>query len=260
VSLHDDYARLTLYELVFPDAVEADAFVESVLEEARDRGADPADLASFVSMGSVARFVDEVEAEGANPGAIHRFGALLYHAVHFQQAGRPLYLMSTHVARYLVEGSPGGRPEPPTPAGYLQLPQHLFWAEPEPGRGAESVDGLHWTVTPSGLLHVLLVTGLRPDRAGASVIPLPVVPLAEAPAWLDASARPYGDDFSSTLPGSELDRLHAFQTAGEVLKLLGRLFAYVAATPDALVPGRTVADAGGPAPSTFPSTRIVLDA
>ena len=62
------------------------------------------------------------------------------------------------------------------------------------------------------------------------------------------------------VPGSELDGLYSFQTAGEVLKLLARLFAYTASTPGALVRGEADESADGPTPSTLSYTRVTLDA
>jgi hypothetical protein len=243
-------------------------------------------------MGAVASYVGGLREPDAEPGAIHRYGALVYHAVHFMRAGCPLFLLTTHAARYLVEGSPEGDPEPPAPAGYLQLPQHLFWAEtaeataagaaaadvaaaeaaaaearaagPDVGgkQAPESIDGIFWTATESGVLHTMLVTGVRPDRPGLGVIPLPEAPLADASAWIAADVRADGEDFSATLPGSEHDRLLSFRAAGEALKLLARFFAYVGAVPSALERKEAPSvDGGHPAPraSGLAYARVVLD-
>lgn len=72
-----------------------------------------------------------------------------------------------------------------------------------------------------------------------------------------------GPDFHSSLPGAELDGLLSFESAGEVLKLLARVFvrigrgtsaseAPVAGPPDAQV-GRL------PVPSAFPFFRLGSD-
>ena len=270
MSLHDAYARLTPWELTFQTRENAEALSKSVAEEAEGRGADAEEPHAFVTMGAVGAFVGHLEGPDAPAGAIHQFGALTFHGVHFTRADCPLFLLSTHVARYLVGGAPEGAPTPPAPAGYLQLPQHLFWADG--GSGApESVDGLFWTVTRHDVIHALLVTGLRPDRPGIGVIPLPEAPIGEARAWLDADVREGGIEFSSHMPGSELDGLHSLVTAGEALKLLARFFAYLSSVPGGAEPhepgrfGPASPDdapdaASGPVPSRLPFTRVVLDA
>jgi hypothetical protein len=292
MSLHDAYARLTPYELAFPDPSAATELIARIDEESAGRGADPTDPQQFVTMGAVASYVGGLREPDAEPGAIHRYGALVYHSVHFVRAGCPLFLLTTHAARYLVEGVPEGDPEPPARAGYLQLPQHLFWAEtaeatPAEAAGAEvaaagvaateapaadpyaagkqapeSVDGIFWTATESGVLHTMLVTGVRPDRPGLGVIPLPGAPLADASAWIGADVRADAADFSAALPGSELDRLLSFRVAGEALKLLARFFAYVGAVPSALERKEAPSvDGGHPVPraSGLAYARVLLD-
>lgn len=259
MSLHDAYARLTPYELAFPDRAAVADLLVRVDEEAAGRGADPFDPHAFVTMGAVATVVRALEGPDSEPGAIHQFGALVYHSVHFMRAECPLFVLSTHAARYLVEGAPPGEPRPPSFAGYVQLPQHLFWAAASDGARPESVDGMFWTATPAGVLHVMLATGMRSDRPGLAVVPLPEAPLTDAPTWLDASVRDAGREFASTLPGAEFDGLYSFRSTGEVLKLLGRLFAYVDSTPQSLEAGEPPAGAEAPLPSTLPYTRVTLN-
>lgn len=270
MSLHDAYARVTPYELLFRDRGNADALVAAVEEEEAGRGADPGDPHAFVTMGAVGAFVRELEGPDAPPGSIHHYGALVFHGFHFTRADCPLFVLSTHVARYLVDGAPeGGAVPPPAPAGYLQLPQHLFWAEAG-SDVPESVDGIFWSVSAAGLLHSLMVTGLRSDRPGLGVIPMPEAPLNEADSWLDADVRGDGTDFVSVMPGSDLDRLYSFTAAGETLKLLARFFAYLRAVPgglervepdpDASVVLESSSAARGPEPSVLPFTRVRLDA
>jgi len=271
MSLHDAYARVTPWELVFRTSENAEALSRSVAEEAEGRGTDAEEPHAFVTMGAVGAFVRELEGAEASSGAVHQFGALAFHGVHHTRAGCPLFVLTTHVARYLVGGSPGGTPKPPATAGYLQLPQHLFWAD---GGGGvpESVDGIFWTVSGRGVIHTLLATGLRPDRPGIGVIPLPEAPLAEAPEWLDADVRGDGSDFGSSMPGSDLDGLYSFVAAGEALKLLARFFGYLVAVPGsarlhepAELPEQVddseppASPDAGPRPSRLPFTRVVLD-
>lgn len=258
MSLHDAYARRTPFELAFEERSVAEELAGRIEEEASARGADPSDPISFLTLGSVAEFVRRVEGPDTPAEARDSFALLLYHAVHFVRAGYPLYLLTTQAAHYLVEGVPGHDVEPVAEAGYLQLPQHLFWAEDGAPAAPESVDGIFWTVTPAGSLQTLIASGLRPDRPGFAVLALPQAPLAEAGDWLDAGVRPDGPDFESALPGGELDRLHAFRAAGEVLKFLARFFAYVRSVPGAVEAGEAASEAEGPAASRLPYHRVVL--
>ncbi len=259
MSLHDEYARLTPYELTFPDPETAASLSAAIGQESDGRGADASDPHAFVTMGAVTAFVNEMREADAPAGVIHEYGALTYHGIHFTRAGCPLFMMSTHVARYLVDGSPGGDTTPPATAGYLQLPQHLFWTDP--GNGVpESVDGAFWTVSDRGVMRSLMVTGMRPGRPGFGILPLPDAPMEDAPTWLDVDARGTASDFSSTLPGSDMDRLYSFETSGEVLKLLARFFAYAAGVSGGLVVGERDPHATDavPQPSALPFTRVVL--
>jgi len=271
MSLHDAYARLTPFELALQGDERVTELAESVEEEAEARGLDTAELGSFLTLGTVAGFVGEIAGEEADATALHRFGPLAYHGMRFHAAGRPLFVLSTHVARYLVEGAPTGEPRPPSESGYLQLPQHLFWTRAA-GESPESVDGLFWSTTPADALHALLVTGVRPDRPGLGVVPLPPGPLSDAPEWMDLEAREAGADFATELPGAEIDGLYEIESAGEVFKLLGRFFAYVDASPDAVVSRAAAAESeasdppvdgegaegSGPPPSRLDFVRVTL--
>lgn len=244
MSLHDEYARVTPFEIALRSEEREAELVAAVESEAEARGVDPRELGTFLTLGSVEAFVREIASEEADGPSLHRFGPLAYHGVRFAAAGRPLYLLSTHVARYLVEGVPDGDPMPPTVAGYLQLPQHLFWTRAA-GDSPESVDGVFWSRTPEDFLRTLLVTGMRPDRPGLGVVSLPPAPLDDASRWLKLEVRETDDDFSTDLPGAEIDALYEILATGEALKLLARFFAYVSASPDVLEARR------GPGPSGF---------
>ena len=259
MTLHDAYARLTPYEIAFQDRAALQALIIEITEEADGRGTDPSSPQAFIMMGAVGAFVRELQGPDATPEAIHQYGALVFQAVHFTTAECPLYVLSTHASRYLVDGVPMGDPVAPSPAGYLQLPQHLFWTVGGERNPAESIDGMFWMISEAGLLHVLLVTGLRPDRPGFGTVTLPEAPVAEAGVWLDTHAREAAPDFSSELPGGELDGLCSMGAAGEALKLLARFFAYVSAVPGVLEPvDPPPSSDSGPIPSVLPHVRVTL--
>ena len=164
--------------------------------------------------------------------------------------------------------------------GYIQLPQHLVWIEegdgggpgrnptpeppgerrspPEPapppedpgpaGTAPESVDGFFWAADTSGALHLALVSGVRPDRPGYGVVPVPPMPLASLPGWAAGPAREGGGDFNTSLPGAELDGLLGIRTPAEVFKLAALVLARLPSAPPPR-PDVTTGEAHDPAPT-----------
>lgn len=232
---HDAYARYTPYELAIPGREFAEERFRAITEELKARDVDTDEPATFVMVKAAHDTLEEIQGPAEDdPVATRQHAVLLYHAYHFHRAGEPLYLLGTHAARYLVEAEPAveAPPSPPSPAGYLQLPQHLFWSEPMEDHPPESVDGIFWCTPDGARLSALLILGMRGDRPGMSVVPVPMVPLAEADIWAREEAREGGKDFAGTLPGSEIDHLYSVETAGEALKLLARVFWYLESDPD----------------------------
>jgi hypothetical protein len=260
MSLHDAYARMTPFEIAFPEPQAIERLLSAIDEEASSRGVDPSLVGVFLTLGSVDDFVRALQPPGGSSSATAQYGALVFQAVHFARAGRPVYLLGTDVVRRIVEEAPAAEAVPPTPAGYVQLPQHLLWMDGGDGGAPESVDGIFWVATGDGELHVLPVTGVLPDGPGFRALPLPEASLADAEAWLHADMRETGADFASALPGHELDGLYAVRTAGEVLKLLARFFAQVAASSAAgeKRPAVSGTPERGPRPSALPYTRVGL--
>lgn len=262
MSLHDTYARRTPFELVFESGEAAEELLRAAEEEATARGLDAESIHAFVTLGSVASFVHALESPDDRSDSIHPYAVLAYHCVSFARAAHPLFLLSAGASRYLLEGAPGPVAEPPSRSGYIQLPQHLFWLEE--GSAPESIDGLFWSTDEPDVLHTLLVTGVREDRPGVGVVPLPEAPLGDLPKWLETDGRGDGTDFESDLPGAELDRLYGVRTAGEVLKLLGRFFSYVGSVDGAMesreaeAGGEGSGDVGVPSPSALAYTRVDL--
>lgn len=253
MSLHDDYARMTPFELAFPDR----EGIQALSDALADQGADTDSPEVFVSSPVVASFVRQLAPSDASQAALHHLGMLTFHGVHFLRAGSPLYLLDASVARELVARAPDASPQPPHPAGYLQLPQHLFWVSGPGGDAPESLDGISWTASESGDLHVLTISGVRPDRPGFAALVLPVAPLDDASLWMNRRVRESEEDFVSSLPGGDLDRLCLVERAGELLKLIARFFAYAAARPDALKKAEPLPrEASAPAPSELPYTLV----
>jgi hypothetical protein len=223
MSFHDAYLRRTPFDVAFPGA-------------AQEGGASLPEAAS-----------------------LREYGVLAFHLLPFVRAGCTVLLVDTALCRALV-GSWNGRgaPAPPGPAGYVQLPRHLFWAQAVREAAPEPVDGFFWTVSTGEVLHLLVVAGVRDGRAGLSVVPVAEAPLADASGWLDAAAREEGTDFATTLPGGELQGLYSLTAAGEVLKLAARLFAHISATPGAELAGAPGPEGASPAPSRLAYRRVTL--
>ncbi len=274
MPIHDDYARITPYELALPGRDFAEDHFGAIGEEARRRGVDPEDPGAFVLLANAGRALREIRGEADDPALIHQYGLILYHAFGFWRSGEPLCLVDTALARHLAEPGPAAsswEPRVKERAAYVQLPQHLFWTRPDPEGPPESVDGFFWSLAPGDRIHILLASGIRGDRAGLSVLPVPGVPLAEAATWMVEDAREGGGDFRSTLPGGDLESLHSIETAGEVLKLAARVLAWLDRFPDRLS-GRRGPDGppwggegdaatwapGAPRPSGLPYKRLGL--
>ena len=256
MPLHDAYARLTPVEIAFPDAERLSALASSAAEEAAARGVDAALPDVFASLACVGAFLAELHADDAARVALLEYGLLTFHAMRFHEAGRPLFLLEATAARALVTDAPPAEPTTPARAGYLQLPQHLFWVGAEAGEVPESVDGMFWTVSGDDHLHVMPITGLRPDRPGFGMLTVPEGPLAHAARWMRDSARADGNDYASTVPGAEIAGLYSIETAGEIFKLVARFFGHLVDHPGTREEPKPLGTGSGPAPSSLPYVRV----
>jgi hypothetical protein len=232
--------RQNPYQLVFGAESMDDRLFPPIAEEAeaRDQSLDDPERFLFLSsVGKLLQAIAEPDAYERGEGdavetddALHQYGRLLYHAFHYWRDRKPTRRVDEEAVRWLLDDvtSVGDwRLTPPSPSGYLQLPRNLVWAEPARGLQPEPADGFFWRyVEPADgppQLHVLLVLGVRPDRAGFSVVPATGV-LDDEDHWAELDARPDGTDFETTLPGGELDELYSVETAAEVLKLASLCF------------------------------------
>ncbi|HET7274447.1 MAG TPA: hypothetical protein VFI91_04680 [Longimicrobiaceae bacterium] len=237
-------ARLTPYELVFGEgSFEATVFPQ-IQEEAELRKVDPLVPLRFDFLSRSGDAVREVVPVDAPPEALEQYRRLLYHAFNFWRSGKPVYVLDSAVARYLVEAAPtlaDWRLTAPNPSTYLQLPANLFWGSISPDSTPEPVDGFFATakVTDDPLgssycrIEILMVLGMRRDRAGFSVIPFSTeAGPGIADDWSEAPGRDDGDDFENTLPGGEMSGLYSILTTAEALKLVARSLWYIDSFPD----------------------------
>ena len=255
----DPILRITPYEVAFAGTpVEADLF-PAMAADAKQHGTDPLRQEAFGMLPAVGDAVRTLVPPEAPPEALEQYRALLYHGFNYWSQGRRTYLVHPAAARFLVEAQPrmqGWELTVPVPSLYVQLPHNLFWGSVSPEETPEPVDGFFLTAAaamgprnqPFVRLEVLLVLGLRRDRAGFSVIPFDTeAGPGIAASWAEDGSRESGSDFQNMLPGGELSGLYSVVTVGEVLKLLGRVLWYIDRFPadvsDEITPVAPAADA-----------------
>jgi hypothetical protein len=184
-QMHDstgrEAPRRTPYELVFEDPTFEAQLFPRIRSEAAAQGIDPSDPERFSFLSLVGDALRTMLPAEAGPEALEQYRALLLHAFNFWRYGKRLYYVEQAAARFLVEGAPAMRSwelEIPHPSVYLQLPANLFWGSVSPETPPEPVDGFFVTTSdgedglgkPFRRLEVLVVMGIRKDRAGFSVL------------------------------------------------------------------------------------------
>jgi hypothetical protein len=222
MAVHDAYARLTPYELSFPDLGFARRHFAAIRRESEARQVDLADPTDFVMLASTGQALREIRGPQDDPALIRQYGFLLYHAYHFCEAGEPLFLLPTARLRALLADEGPSAPWQPAlepAAGYVQLPQHLVWVRAMEGAAPESLDGFFWARGRTGTFGLLFALGMRGDRPGLSVVPAPELPIEDASDWTRMEMREGGGDFTSSMPGAEIDGLYELCSTGEALKL-----------------------------------------
>jgi hypothetical protein len=225
--------RPTPFELVF--APLADERFPAIRTALKEGGRDPQDRDSFLLLGEVVLLVRDFRPEGGLGEGIDQLAALLHHAYLFWDAGCPLILVGADGLGRLLADSAGPDVPPeaePRRAKYVQVPERKLWARTVEGEPFEPLDGCFLDLDPAGRLRALGVFGLRPDRAGFTVVeahgPRPV-----GLARSDGTAL-----FAPLIPGGAEAGLHTLAGAEELLELGWRMLE---------VPDARAANAGGEA-------------
>jgi hypothetical protein len=239
---------MTPYELVFGDTGFPTRVFPALEREAAEHGTDPARRDRFAFLTVAEDALRELVPPDAPPEMLDQFRAIFFHAFNFWRAGEPLLTMEPAVARYLVEAAPemaGWELALPHPSVYLQLPANLFWASVAVDATPEPVDGVFAVQVrdqdPLGSafrrLEVLLVLGIRRDRAGFSVMPFDTeVGPGITRVWAETPGREGSGEFASILPGGEMAGLYSILTTAEALKLLARALWFAEAHPENVLP------------------------
>lgn len=227
--------RLHPYDLVFgTPEFEDDAFPR-ITADAEVNEIDVRDRERFLMLAQVGELLRTLTPDESTLPAFTQFSALVAQAYHYWRARKPTFAIGEDELRTLL--SPGlaiGAWDmvPPAPAGYVQLPRNLLFAQVDETGHAEAADGFFFTmpggndpaVPPFERLDVLVVLGLLPGRSGFTIIDVSTDVTAEAAGHFgDATAREQGIDFENVLPGGS-GRLYALTNLLEVLKLVSRCF------------------------------------
>jgi hypothetical protein len=260
--------RLTPYELVFGGPDFAARVFPSIRDDALLLGLEPLEPDEFNRIPALAAALRDLVPPDATAEALEQYRALLFHAFNFWLSGEQVFLIESAVARYLVEAAPvptGWRLALPSPSVYLQLPANLFWGSITPESTPEPVDGLFVASStctdglgkPFRRVDLLVVLGIRRDRAGFSIIPFSTeTGPGIAAAWAEAEGREGGKDFENVLPGGEISGLYSILTAVEVLKLLGRILWYIDTNPQDVHPQSAPERREEDRPSSIPLPRL----
>jgi hypothetical protein len=260
--------RLTPYEMAFADDGYEARIFPRLMAESDALGEDPARRDRFAFLTLAGDALRDVVPDEAPPDALEQYRSLLYHAFNFWRSGRRLYTLDLPLARYLVEGAPTLTDwsfQAPTTSVYVQLPPNLFWASISPEVQPEPVDGFFVTSSrgddPLGpayrKLEVLMVLGMRRERAGFSIIPFDTeVGPGIAAVWAETPGREGARDFENILPGGEMSGLYSILTTAEALKLLARALWYVDTHPADVEPCEAPERRTQDRPGSVPLSRL----
>lgn len=229
-----DTPRVSPYQLIFGPAVFDDSRFELVREQADAHHAvAPEQLFMLPAAGEL---LHELAPPEGGKDTIAQVRALLFSAYRYWRHGRSIYRITGPLLDEAT--APGAAlpapPQPPSEAGYVQLPRNIVWARVSEDAAPEPIDGFFWSAPAADdagtaeRLDLLFALGLRPGRPGLSLFDVSLDAAAQLAEWATVDARPDGDDFANVLPGGELQGYRAITTGAEALKLAALCFARIA--------------------------------
>src|SRR5215207_4067770 len=187
--------------------------IRTALDQA---GLDARNRDGFLMLREVVSLLRDLRPEEGLGEGIDQLAALVHHGYLFWAGGGlTVKLGSDQLPDFLGRvASLADHPPPDTPPLYTQLPERRVWAQVIPGDPHEPLDGWfqHYAPDP-GLLRVLGIFGIHPDRPGFSVVEVS----GRQPVGL---TRPDGTPvFSSTLSGGAAAGLFSIAGEEELLEL-----------------------------------------
>jgi len=204
--------RPTPFDLVFETAAQSTfPIIQTALDQS---GHDPRDRDGFLMLREVVSLLRELRPDEGLGEGIDQLAALVHHGYLFWAGGGHAVRLSSGQLPDILGPASLTDPQPDGPAFYTQLPERRVWAQVIPGDPHEPLDGWFQYHEPeAGLLRVLGVFGIHPDRPGFSVVEVS----GRRPVGL---ARPDGSTvFSSTLPGGASAGLSSLAGEEELLEL-----------------------------------------
>ena len=219
------------YEHVFAQPAFEDEIFPAISQESELHAMDTRNADEFLQLPSTGLLLEKIsppDAPQASP--VPAVAALAFQGYHYWRHGKSRVVMEESVTRALLDPAAARvgswKLEAPAPAGYVELPPHLIWAQTDQG-APEPLHGFFHTTTPhpgEGRINLLVALGVRDDREGVTAIEINVTKPVFPPGHFgDLDAREEGVDFANILPGGELRGLYAVTNAGEVLKLISRV-------------------------------------
>jgi hypothetical protein len=205
-------SRPTPLDLVFADTA-ATAFPD-ISAALRNSRTDPRDRDGFLMLREVITLMRDLRPDEGLGEGIDQLAALVHHSYLFWAAGTPMVeLPVEHLAAFLGSAQPADYSLEPT-AYYVQFPERRIWGETIAGEPPEPLDGcfVH-ALSDAASLRVLGVFGIRPERAGFTVVEV-------AGRRPNVLLRPDGSPlFSPALPGGAAAHLFSLAGGEELLEL-----------------------------------------
>lgn len=186
-----------------------------VAEALTQAGTDALDRDAFLLDAAAGRLWRDLVPEDAPAVAVTAYGALLHMLYVAWQRDWPVSRPGEEALRaaLAVPAALESR-TPPAAVCYVQLPERLVWAEPEPGAPHQPLDGVFLVAEPQRA-RALAVVGMWPGRAGFTTVEAALALPAPAPA-----TRPDGSlPFASVLPAGDRAGLLSVVTEHELVAL-----------------------------------------
>lgn len=204
--------RATPFDLVFQPAA-ATSFPR-IAASLASAGLDPADRDAFLMDREVITLLRDLRPDEGLGEAMDQMVALVHHAYLTWAAGGVTIPIGRETAEELLDQVlPDGHDPRDMAAYYAQFPERMIWARVIEDDAPEPLDGVFVSRDPLGLLRVLGIFGLRPDRPGFSAVE----------ATGSRAARLAREDgtalFAPTLPGAAAAGLRSITGEEELLEL-----------------------------------------